>query len=369
MKQDYSQGLMIGLGVTFMLISSIFVGLRVFAKRLGRRGMAWEDHLCFAALVIALACSILQVVAAIHGRLGQHQIVDENGMPVLDDPEFLVYERTKFAVNILAVVGLGLIKASFLFFYKSIFSVRYFRWAVYAMLCIVVGWTISYAFANLFTCWPVTALIEPFYGNKCINAVPMWLSVVYTDIIVDVGILVMPIPMVFRLQLPLAQKLGVLGMFFLGASVCAISITRLIVLTKIADEFILHYNDMTYYTSPVFFWTNMELSLAVVSACLPTLRPIWTYFRPSKPSTARLYGSASYELSGGGKRSDKFPSDQYTELDDIDGSGMGVDTTIRAAESRDGGNREIGRDSTAQGAGKGIVVHTSVQTSSTGQLL
>jgi hypothetical protein len=86
------------------------------------------------------------------------------------------------------------------------------------MLFVVTAWTVSYAFANLFTCWPVTALIEPFYGNKCINAVPMWLSVVYTDIIVDVAILIMPIPMVLKLQLPWQQKLGVLGMFLLGAT-------------------------------------------------------------------------------------------------------------------------------------------------------
>lgn len=86
------------------------------------------------------------------------------------------------------------------------------------MLGIVGMWTTSYVFANLFTCWPVTALIEPFYGNKCINAVPMWLSVVYTDIIVDVAILVMPIPMVLGLQLPMLQKVAVLAMFMLGAT-------------------------------------------------------------------------------------------------------------------------------------------------------
>lgn len=86
------------------------------------------------------------------------------------------------------------------------------------MLSVVVAWTLSYFFANLFTCYPITSLIEPFYGNKCINAVPMWLSVVATDLIVDVGILIMPIPMVLRLQLPWKDRLGVLGMFSLGAT-------------------------------------------------------------------------------------------------------------------------------------------------------
>lgn len=85
------------------------------------------------------------------------------------------------------------------------------------MLGVVAAWTIAYFFSNLFTCYPITALVESFYGNKCINAVPMWLSVVATDLIVDVVILTIPIPMVLRLQLPLKERLGVLGMLLLGA--------------------------------------------------------------------------------------------------------------------------------------------------------
>ncbi|KAF2247331.1 hypothetical protein BU26DRAFT_566316 [Trematosphaeria pertusa] len=262
-----------------------------------------------------LQSMLMAQVAVIHGRLGRHQIVDASGMPILDDPQFLVYERsTDTHVDEVRgqhsrLIGLGFIKASILVFYKSIFHVKSFRWAVYIILCIVIWWTTSYAFASLFTYWPATALIEPFYGNKCISAVPMWLSVVYRDILVDVGILIMRIPMVLKLQLPWPQKLGVLGMLLLGASICAIPVTRLIILTKIADEFILHYNDMTYmplrkqfhiithtyskldYTFPVFFWTNIELPVAVVSTCLPTLRPIWAYL---KSSTETFQGSTGH---------------------------------------------------------------------------
>ncbi|CAI6312475.1 unnamed protein product [Periconia digitata] len=362
MNQDYSQGLMIGLGVVFMIIPVAFVCFRVWAKFLGARRLGWEDYLCFAALAVALTCSILQVVAAVHGSLGQHQNVDEKGMPILDDPEFLVYERTKFAVNILSVVSLGLIKASILLFYKNIFSTRAFKWAVWVMMFLVVGWTVAYSFANLFTCYPVTPLIEPFYGNKCISGViDMWLSVVYTDLIIDVGILIMPIPMVVRLQLPWQQKLGIMGMFLLGSSVIAISATRLVVLIKISEEFAVHFNDATYYTSPVFFWTNIELSLAVVSSCLPTLRPIWTHFRPSKPSTN--LGNTDYEL--GNRRSKKFASEQWTEIDDADALVPGVDTSIQATDApHHSGNEIAERTATPPGPRGGISVHTSVETKS-----
>ncbi|KID82699.1 MFS transporter, FHS family, L-fucose permease [Metarhizium guizhouense ARSEF 977] len=286
MQQVYSPGLMIGLGVAFIILPSIFVGLRLRARHLKIRALQLDDYLCLGALCIGIVCSALQLHAAISGQLGQHQVVGEDGEPILDDPRFLVYENTKFAVNILSIVGLGLVKSSILIFYKNIFSVRPFRIAVYVMLGLVAAWTISYFFANLFTCFPVTALIEPFYSNKCIDAVPMWLSVVVTDLIVDIGILLMPVPMVLRLQLPWRERLGVLGMFSLGATVCAISATRLATLGQIGAEFMYHYNDMTYYTSPVFYWTNIEMAVAVVSACLPTLRPIWLHFCYRHPKPA-----------------------------------------------------------------------------------
>jgi hypothetical protein len=128
-------------------------------------------------------------------------------------------------------------------------------------------------------------------------------------------------------------------------------------------------NQMLDYTSPVYFWTNIELSLAVVSSCLPTLRPIWTYFRPAKPSTGRIYNDSAYKYGGSGKRSDKFTSDQYTELDDIEGSAMGVDTTIRAAETQtEGDDRDSGRSTTGQPEGR-IVIRTSLETSSMSNIL
>ncbi|KAI2619893.1 hypothetical protein GGR54DRAFT_630457 [Hypoxylon sp. NC1633] len=278
MQQSYSKELMIGLAIAFIIVPSIFVGLRIWARLLKFKALQFNDYLCLGALVVGFVCSALQLYAAIDGRLGQHQIVGPDGQPILDDPGFIVYENTKFVVNILSVISLGLFAVS--------------DGPVYGMLGVVAAWTISYFFANLFTCFPVTPFIEAFYGNNCIDSVPMWLSVVISDLIVDVGILLMPVPMVLQLQLPWKERLGVLGMFMLGASVCGISATRIATLVQIGAEFLYHYNDETYYTSPVFYWSNIELAMAVVSACLPTLRPIWGSFVTPRYASSAVYSYA-----------------------------------------------------------------------------
>ncbi|KAB8263850.1 hypothetical protein BDV32DRAFT_146153 [Aspergillus pseudonomiae] len=316
----YSKTQMIALGITFLILPCIFVNLRVWAKWVSRGGVQWDDYLIFGALAFSVACSITQLIGAIDGQLGQHQTTGADGEPLLNDPRFLTYEKCKFASQLMAVIGLGLTKLSLLVLLRGIFSIsRVFNHVSAALLGITGVWTISFFFSNLFTCYPITPLVEPFYGNKCIDSVSMWYASCITDVIIDVFILVLPLPLVFKLRLPMKQRLAVAGMFIMGAAVIAISITRMAMYFHVGTTFMEHYNDETYYTSPVFFWTNIEISLAVILACLPTLRPLWIVIR-GRPVT---FGSKSYEpysssrQSGRSARNHKRIPDTVNELDTI----------------------------------------------------
>ncbi|TRX89180.1 hypothetical protein FHL15_009878 [Xylaria flabelliformis] len=273
------------------------------ARHLRRTRLSADDWLCFAGLLIGYTCCALQLYAAIDGQLGQHQRLGPDGQPILDDPRFLVFERTKLAVNVLSPIGFGLVKASIVVLYEGIFhNIRPFRYSAYVMLGLLFAWSLSFFFANLFICFPVTALIEPFYGKKCVDRAAVFLSTLVTDLIFDILILLMPIPVVLRLHLPRKDRFGVLGMFLLGAtqvpafqrprehksltaffSVVAVSIARLAQLLEVNSQYLKFAYDQTYYTSPAFFWANIELSVAVVSACLPTLKPVLSFFFPSPP--------------------------------------------------------------------------------------
>lgn len=54
------------------------------------------------------------------------------------------------------------------------------------------------------------------YNDKCIDAIPMYLTQAYADVVLDVFILIIPIPMIYKLRLPSRQKIAVLGIFLLG---------------------------------------------------------------------------------------------------------------------------------------------------------
>jgi hypothetical protein len=88
------------------------------------------------------------------------------------------------------------------------------------LIALVSAWVIAFFFANLFECIPISEAFvnAPDMGGnpKCIDAIPMYLAQVYSDVILDLLILIIPIPFVLKLQLPLRQKLAVLGIFLLG---------------------------------------------------------------------------------------------------------------------------------------------------------
>jgi hypothetical protein len=84
--------------------------------------------------------------------------------------------QTKFALNMISIIGLGLVKSSILVMYKNIFVVPKFQIVVYTVLAFVVGWTISFSISHLFTCYPITVFIEPYYNNNCVETVPMFLA-------------------------------------------------------------------------------------------------------------------------------------------------------------------------------------------------
>jgi hypothetical protein len=75
--------------------------------------------------------------------------------------------QTKFAINMISIIGLGLVKSSILVMYKNIFTTRKFQIMVYCVLAFVIGWTISFSVSHLFTCYPITVFIEPYYNSKC----------------------------------------------------------------------------------------------------------------------------------------------------------------------------------------------------------
>ncbi|MCJ1426968.1 hypothetical protein MMC29_004871 [Sticta canariensis] len=97
--------------------------------------------------------------------------------------------------------------------------------------------------------------------------------------ITDISILTIPLPVIWKLQMPTQQKIAVSGIFLLGTFVCGISIARFVFLLQISQGLGNAY-DVTYNHAPTIYWTQLEGAFAVISACLPTFRPLFKRHSP-----------------------------------------------------------------------------------------
>ncbi|KAL8801583.1 MAG: hypothetical protein Q9182_004369 [Xanthomendoza sp. 2 TL-2023] len=84
------------------------------------------------------------------------------------------------------------------------------------------------------------------------NAVP--------NIVTDAAILVLPIPFIWRLHLPKAQKLGLISIFMLGIFVIGISIARFAYIVNLN----LVSPDITWNFVNVQIWTGLESHVGVI---------------------------------------------------------------------------------------------------------
>lgn len=72
-------------------------------------------------------------------------------------------------------------------------------------------------FGSIFSCTPV-----PFFWNKdihgghCINLMAFWFSNASFNILSDIAIIILPIPVLKALNLPKKQKYGLILVFIMG---------------------------------------------------------------------------------------------------------------------------------------------------------
>ena len=109
-------------------------------------------------------------------------------------------------------------KLSLLFFYLRLSHLRWFKSCVYASMFLVVGYNIALVFPLIFACtpfrrnWDVTIT-----EGSCIDRTPLYMATAVLNMATDILLLVLPVPMVVRLQMPRAQKLGLICIFGVGS--------------------------------------------------------------------------------------------------------------------------------------------------------
>jgi hypothetical protein len=109
------------------------------------------------------------------------------------------------------------------------------------------------------------------------------------DLLSEIAIIVLPMPLLWKLKLPTGKKAGLILAFGVGTFVTAISVIRIVAASKI-----LTINDFTYDDAPTALWNAVQQALAVVCACIPACAPL---YRTMSTKVSTVTNSLSSRIS------------------------------------------------------------------------
>ncbi|KAJ5223155.1 integral membrane protein PTH11-like protein [Penicillium citrinum] len=245
------------------IIAAIAVALRFYTRWQVRRvSIAADDWMSLAALVSVTASFASTIIGGYHG-LGKHVWI----VPIED---VVTVMQILFAYVLIYVVTVPLIKFSILLLYRRIFGMT---WTIWVCMLLTAGYFVSCTVAFLVCCQPVSyywsQYIDPT-GGKCVfDLYPFYIGNAAANLTTDVLILLVPIPLTWRLQMRTSQKILIIGIFLLGGFVCVASIVRIYYMTFLANSV-----DITWIMGDVFIWSSVEPCIGILCACLPTLKPL-----------------------------------------------------------------------------------------------
>lgn len=111
-------------------------------------------------------------------------------------------------------LGTTAFKLSVLFLYVRIFSIRTFRNLSYVLMGLSMAYCISFLVVFLTTCSPdISQLWNPTPNGRCRDLNIGQLGSVSTNLGIDVLILILPMPFLWKLQMALRNKIAVTIVF------------------------------------------------------------------------------------------------------------------------------------------------------------
>ncbi|KAL2880554.1 hypothetical protein SGCOL_003925 [Colletotrichum sp. CLE4] len=183
---------------------------RFYTKFCLSDGPKIDDFLIFFAWICSIVMQSVQIWSISIRGLGHHAF----------EMSIQTYEKHMLSSYIVAPVFItcnGLTKTSLLTAYLNISPQKWYRNAIMTAIVMVATYTIIIASLLLFHCQPIRTNWDPYAAGTCLNSAVLYMAIAVSNIVSDVVLFIIPIPMVLRLQMRPAVKVGAVLMFGIGS--------------------------------------------------------------------------------------------------------------------------------------------------------
>ncbi|KAJ6256807.1 LOW QUALITY PROTEIN: hypothetical protein Dda_8675 [Drechslerella dactyloides] len=288
--------------ITMTAVSVAFVIVRLYSRHFVTKKIRPEDW----AMIPAIIVSVLLGAAF---ALGSDERVGKGTLHQWDLSynEFKMYLLWLWLCEILYPVALFLVRNSLLIFYWSLVPPRssavkahlMFRNAVIAFFFVNIACVSVSLGTIIFQCKPIAYWNDPI-GAKCIDRSASFIAGGILIIITDVIVLLLPVPVIWKLKLPLRSRLGVIGIFSLGLFACIASVNRIILASEVTNS---TNGDVTYTNAKNLSgtWSLLEVNIGIIASCVPAIKALFVHGseRSGMTNRSRTNQSGRSGRSGG----------------------------------------------------------------------
>ncbi|OJJ98284.1 hypothetical protein ASPACDRAFT_44789 [Aspergillus aculeatus ATCC 16872] len=273
---------------TCAVLALVVCCLRLYVRRCVIRAFGLDDYLVLLALVMVLAFAALSLILTRYA-IGYHQ----NTVPAANMIIMAKYVYVLFCLYLWVALA---VKCSLTIFIMRIFptpKIRRIGLMIMALMTIV---TVSGELPLILQCWPVRATWDKTLPDyKCFSDAVLENLQLYQAILMplfDLMIIGLPMPTIWRLQMPIQRRLFIIGILCLGLVACAAGLARIPLL-----GFQENSTDYTYVGAVPLILMNLEYALGVITGSLPSLRVLVRFIPGLNSSKRSTYPTQEWDLS------------------------------------------------------------------------
>ncbi|KAH7153347.1 hypothetical protein EDB81DRAFT_791224 [Dactylonectria macrodidyma] len=247
-----------------VFFTTVWTVMRIISRNMRKTRYHTEDYFYFIGQIVYYGFIASVIIFVVVGGVGHS--VSELAPDVLHR-----FSQIMIACQMTFGASLGFIKIAVIGMIRRIFRTggRLFVAATWAATALSLGWAL-YAISLPFTiCTPAESASAAGAPQKCVDGFKAYVALAVLDILSEVAIVLLPMKLVYDLQMNRAHKLALLGVFGAGFVTIVFSCVRL---------YYLYNTDITNITKSVatsFVSTVLQAGIAVMVASSPMLRPVF----------------------------------------------------------------------------------------------
>uniref|UniRef100_A0A8H7NLW4 Rhodopsin domain-containing protein n=1 Tax=Bionectria ochroleuca TaxID=29856 RepID=A0A8H7NLW4_BIOOC len=275
----------LGVSIACLVLMIVVVGVRTYTKAVILRDMRHEDYVALLVLFIFLAWGPIYTYLSSLGLSRDLWNIRASDMPPL--------LRLCNDFQLLYSPAMGAAKYFICVHLKRIFCPSNrgaVHWTLVALITVNVMFYLTTFFAQMFQCIPREKIWRPDLPGSCMKSFVGILAIGVANLVLDLGILLVPIWAIWKLQIPVKRKLKPTQCFRWASS--AVSI----VFRVPKDD----NSNAVLHMAKVGLWSFAELTGTMIVGCIPFFPLFLQHFKIIKVSQLSV-GSSSKTPRGKAK--------------------------------------------------------------------